>query len=118
MTNAGDRFVAGMIDSLKGIELTRDQGLRLVDAVGTSVREPVRFYGEGIAPLLVAEQKKLDLKADAERLAELRGEYGDLRVSGERDDGSGNPEHMAHLACLIAVYEECAARGLTFGGRR
>ena len=56
------------------------------------------------------------LKADAWRLAELRGEYGDLRSSGEREDGSGNPEHMAKLAALIDVYEECAARGRTFGG--
>ena len=47
------------------------------------------------------------LKADAERLAELKRE--ELLASGKR---------LRAVESLIAVYEECAARGIAFGGGR
>jgi len=53
------------------------------------------------------------LKADAERLAELcrqrDGITASLRKSGKRYE-------RGHLDIIIVVYEECAARGRTFGG--
>src|SRR6187549_1118322 len=61
------------------------------------------------------------LRADAERLAELRREYDMLRMPMV-ELGIRPPEKTTHrirsLESLIAVYEELAARGLTFGGGR
>jgi len=83
-------------------------------------RKQPEFYGEGIAPLLVAEQKKLNLKADAERLAELRDRSYQVRdLVDDMFDCAERRNHQAELTrlrTLIAVYEECAARGIAFGG--
>jgi hypothetical protein len=79
-----------------------------------------QFHGEGIAPLLVKAHRDLVINADAERLAELRGRREQLRVLVDAlRDGEERNNHMeerARLKVLIAVYEECAARGRTFGG--
>ena len=52
------------------------------------------------------------LRADAERLAELREERRrwESKLMGAL--------RLAKLDAIIAVYEELAARGLTFGGGR
>lgn len=52
------------------------------------------------------------LKADAERLAELREEFLACYAT-ERD-----VHRVTRLVALISVYEECAARGIAFGGGR
>lgn len=70
------------------------------------------FRGPGVASFLVGEQRKCDLKADAERLAELRRQFA------EQSARPGATQLEWDLRVLIAVYEECAARGLTFGGGR
>lgn len=71
--NGAESFVAEVVGRLKAFELTNEQGHALLDAIRRSVRGPEpKFYGPGIASFIVGEQKKLDLKADAKRLAELR----------------------------------------------
>jgi len=62
----------------------------------------------------------LALKADAERLAELRDRSYQVRdLVDDMFDCAERRNHQAELTrlrTLIAVYEECAARGIAFGG--
>lgn len=66
----------------------------------------------------------LALKADAERLAELRGtrEQYAAQVDWNAEENPPKADRyridIARLDILIAVYEECAARGIAFVGGR
>lgn len=77
------------------------------------------FRGPGVASFLVDEQRKCNLKADAERLAELKAERLVLAEAGASGFIALSKLNRRHdVGYLIAVYEECARRGLTFGGGR
>ena len=81
------------------------------------VAEPPRgFYGEGLGPLLAKSQHEQALKADAERLAELRAEFAREVDHPTPPNSVTWCSNFRRLETLIAIYEECAARGRTFGG--
>jgi len=67
-----------------------------------------------------AEIAREALKADAERLAELREEYVRLQraTAIDRVTTADAIQRRDSVRTLIAVYEECAARGIAFGGGR
>jgi len=86
---------------------------QLRHAVATLSAERNQFSDRFQAAVGKLSDHEFALKADAERLAELcqqrDGITASLRKAGKRYE-------RGRIDWLIAVYEECAARGRTFGG--
>jgi len=137
-TFSDEEFRRRYVAPLMAVEITPRQGRELTEMVSTRVRvadpapsDPKPLFDENKAPPVEGswsnrltqpslgaalraadDMRNAALRADAERLAELREERRrwESKLMGAL--------RLAKLDAIIAVYEELAARGLTFGGGR
>jgi hypothetical protein len=128
VSERGRRMGLGRIDMKAAFPTPED-----ADQSGSANLDKARNRADLYAFLGQADPKKVALESDAERLAALREKLDALAVTIDHlhpidtDSTKVRMEFVrmefarvefARVSCLIVVYEECAARGLTFGGDR